>query len=205
MDLTLPEIPGALLGYRRNGQPIYLAAGGAPEDEDDTTDDQTDDAAETDDDDTEDWKAKYEEAEAARKAQVRINKDIERRYKREAPKPAPTGQQQADDEPTEAEIRAAEAEVRLVSREVADEFGDAGRALLDSVKFCRKLNRLDVEDLDEYEDEARKLFAAELKNQPPPKKAPAKKVGADMSGGAGGKTRPKGIAAAIAARYSGGK
>ncbi|MEV4472814.1 hypothetical protein [Nonomuraea sp. NPDC049504] len=32
LENTLPTTPGALIGYRKNGTPIYLIAGGAPED-----------------------------------------------------------------------------------------------------------------------------------------------------------------------------
>ena len=32
MNTTLPQAPGALIGYRKNGTPIHVAAGGAPDD-----------------------------------------------------------------------------------------------------------------------------------------------------------------------------
>lgn len=217
MDLTLPEIPGALLGYRRNGQPIYLAAGGdGRDDEDDNTDDQTedgDDGSETDDDAT-DWKAKFE-------AQQKINKDLERRYKKEARTAArqPVAEEddgEDDDDSPDARVRAAElraieAEVNAMVDKVAYRIGPDAVALVDTLTFRRKLDKLGdgpdaVVDLDEFAEKAEELIRAELKKAPKPKPTgPARKQGADVSGGAAGRERPKGIAAAISARYNGGK
>lgn len=199
MDLTLPEeIPGALLGYRRNGQPIYLAAGG-----DETADGITDDNAEVepetgDADEDVDWKAKYEESEAERKAQVKINKDIEKRYKREA-RQRPEADD-VDDERVEAARNAAiERELEAAARAAAYKVGGRAPELLDSLKFRRLLDKLDVEDADEFEEQAEELMRAEVKKLPA--KAPPKKQGADVSGGGNDRERPKSVREALGRKY----
>src|SRR5262245_61882174 len=102
-----------------------------PEDlPDDDLEEREDDASGTDaDENAIDWEPDDNPNKKRFAAQRKVNRDLERKQGRQ---PARNDQQVDDsDEPTEAEIRAIEAEVQLTAREVADEFGDAGRALLD--------------------------------------------------------------------------
>lgn len=210
MDLTLPENPGAILGYRRNGQPILLAAGASPDDPSNEPDDDPEAEPETGDDPEEvDWKAKYEEAQAKYDGQKKVNRDLERRYKR-GPRPAgkpATGEQGEGEDDADEHVKAAiERELEAAARAAAYTVGGRAPELLDSLKFRKLLNKIDVEDADDFQEEAEQLFRAEVKKLPPKAPAgPARKQGADVSGGAAGRERPKGIAAAISARYNGGK
>lgn len=210
MDLTLPEIPGAIIGYRRNGTPIRLIAGASPDDPSNTPAD-TDPAAEpeTGDDEEEiDWKARAEQLEADRDKWKKLSRQNERAA-RSAQKPRPQGDPDpGDDEgPSAAELRAAEAEAEMTLMSVAIDIGQDAVKLLDSLKFRKQLDKLDVADLDELAEEAEKLIREHLKKQPaaPKTGTPPRKQGADMSGGANGRERPKGLAAAIAARMAGAK
>ena len=149
MDLTLPKIPGALLGYRRNGQPIYLAAGGAPEDESDTDQtEETDDSATEEPDDT-DWKAEAQRYRDKFEGQRKVNRDLEAKLKanRPADKPA-TGNELDDDDPRL--LAAIERELEAAAKSAAYTVGGDAPKLLDSVAFRKKLDKLDVEDADEF-------------------------------------------------------
>lgn len=207
MDLTLPETPGEIIGYRRNGTPIRLIAGASPDDPSNTPAD-TDPAAEPEtgaEEETVDWKAKYEEMESKYRGQKKVNRDLERRYKRE---PRPSGQpatgdeddDAAEDERVEAARQAAiERELQAAARAAAYKVGGRAPELLDSVSFLKKLDKLDVEDADEFEEEAEKLMRAEVKKLPP--KGPPKKQGADVSGGGNDRERPKSVREAFARKY----
>lgn len=135
-----------------------------------------------------DWQARAEKAEADAakwKAQSRKN---EQRAKNQASSATRNGQEETEPvrhgEPTETDKRLAEAEVELAATRIAAKLGADAVDLLDSLQFRKELDAIDTDDLDEFAEEAEKLFRSKLKGLK--KTAPAKSTsGGEFTGGSG--------------------
>ena len=207
MDLTLPEIPGAIIGYRNDGRAIRLIAGASPDDpsNNDPADEPDEPATgDTDGDDNTDWKAEAQRYRDKYEGQRKVNRDLEGKLKaaRTPTRQPATGDDEdgdVDDPRVEAaRIAAIERELEAAAKSAAYTVGGGAPKLLDSMEFRKQLNMLDVDDADEFEREAAKLMRAELKRNPPAANGTKRRQGADMSGGASGQERPKSIREAYA-------
>lgn len=138
--------PLAPIGHRKDGRPIWPVIGASPDDGDGDGDGKSDDGADDSDDnddgsddedgDETDWKAKFEQ-------QQRVNRTLERRTQKTAAqlkalqgKPAPKGNDKADegDKPDVEKIRAeakAEAEREALNGRIEDKIEAKARAFAD--------------------------------------------------------------------------
>lgn len=228
----LSALAGQIIGYRKDGRPIYLAAGGSGEGDDAGTDDTGNDSSRDGGDtgqDDDGKKAKiqgdYDPDRAARaiaaaregekkaKAETKAEKERVAAILKAAGltpdgKTDPAEQlKAAAEERDKAQQKLRDKSLRLSVRENADKAGVDPTATLDSASFRDSTAELDPDAAD-YDDQVIAAMKAALKANPRLATAaqggqgPARQ-GADHSGGSNGRQRPTSLGAAITARMSG--
>ncbi|RBQ05159.1 hypothetical protein DQE82_26800 [Micromonospora sp. LHW51205] len=225
-------IPGTVLGYRRDGRPILLLAGGSGEGDsgeagetgEGTTDDQDGDAGQDDGSKTPKYdgevdKARHERAlAAARESEKKAKAEAKAERDRVAAilkaagltpdgKTDPAEQlKAAAAERDKAVARARDTAIELAVYKRAGKAGADPDAVLDSRGFLSSVAELDPDAAD-FDDKVTAAIKAAVKTNPKLSATAgqgAGKQGADHSGaGSGNKTKPKGLAGAVTAALSG--
>lgn len=225
-------IPGKVLGYRRNGQPIRVIAGGSGEGDDsggeggDGDADGAQDGTADQDDDGKKAKIKGDfdpdraarAIAAAREDAKKAKADSKAKDERIAAilkaagltpdgKTDPAEQlKAAAEERDKAQQKLRDKSLRLAIRENADKAGVDPAAVIDSSSFRDATAELDPDAAD-YDDQVVAAMKKALKANPRLAASPAGqgpgKQGADHTGGGGDKSKPKTLHDAVAAKLGG--
>lgn len=173
MKVYLPD-PRMLLGFRKNGQPIYLVQGGDGTDDDDSGEDEkNEDEDDTEDDDKEDEKDSKDESELKKAIRRRDRALREKRaLERELQEFRDKDKKKDDPDPVKV------ANTRLIRAEVRTQLASAGITEREDQKVILEI--LDLEgvsvgddgdvDVDEIEDriaELRRIFGGRATKRTP--------------------------------------